>query len=142
MELSLKNDMMTRPIADPTDLNEDVKTMKQEEIETFSSQIVHGHTKTVLWGNNKYVMTQSPEKGEEPCLPNGLCVANTYTEMTTGNKCCHSDKNQMAVLITIGKGGKITWMVAANRVPPVEVMPRTLREVGQNAGNSVDQDVD
>ena len=42
--------------------------MKQEKIEVFLSKIVHGHTKTVLLGNNMYVMTQAPEKGEEPCF--------------------------------------------------------------------------
>ena len=46
-ELSFKNDTTARPIPDPTNLNKAVKMMKQEEIEAFSSQIVHGHTKTV-----------------------------------------------------------------------------------------------
>ena len=78
----------------------------------FSSQIVHGCTKTVLQGNNMYVMTQGSEKGEESCLPHGLCVANTYTEMTTGSKCVATMiKNLMAVQITIDKGIKITWVV-------------------------------
>ena len=31
-------------------------------------------------------MTQAPEKGEEPCLPHGLSMLNTYTEKTTGSK--------------------------------------------------------
>ena len=34
-ELSLKNDATTSPIPCPTDLNETVKTTKQEEIEAF-----------------------------------------------------------------------------------------------------------
>ena len=63
-ELFLKNNTTARPIPDATDLNEAVKMMKQEEVEAFSSQIVHGHTKTVLQGNNIYVMTQAPEKGQ------------------------------------------------------------------------------
>ena len=48
---------------------------------------MHGHTKTVLWGNGMYVMMQAPEKGKEPFLPHGLCVANAYTDMTPGSKC-------------------------------------------------------
>ena len=84
-ELSLKNNTTARPIPDPTDLNEAVKMMKWEETEAFSPQIVHGHTNTVLWGNNMYIMTQAPEKGEEPCLPHGLCIVNTYTKITTGS---------------------------------------------------------
>ena len=74
-----RTNITTRSIHDLTDINEAVKMMKHEEIEVFSSQIVHGHTKTVLLGNSMYVMTQVPEKGEEHCLPHGLCMANTYT---------------------------------------------------------------
>ena len=77
-----------------------------------------------------YVMTQAPEKGEETCLPHGLCMVNIYTEMTIGSK--HVSiviKNQTAVLSTIGKGVKITKVVAANRVPPVEVVPEMLEKL-------------
>ena len=91
---------------------------------------MYGHTKTVLWGNNMYVMTQAPEKGEEPFFPHCLCVANTYTRMTTGSKgVVVVIKNQTAVLITISKGVKITWVVVVNRVPPIEVMPGTLEKL-------------
>ena len=80
-------------------------------------------------------MTQAPEEGEEPCLPHGLCMANTYTEMTTGSKCVAIViKNQMAVLITIGKGIKIAQVVAANRVPLVEVIPGTLEKLNEMQG--------
>ena len=47
-------------------------------------------------------MTQAPVKGEEPCLPHGLCMVNTYNEMITGSKhVAIVIKNQMAMLITI-----------------------------------------
>ena len=83
--------------------------------------------KTVLLGNNMYVMTQAPEKGEEPCLPHGLSMVNTHTEMTTGNRCVTvMIKNQTAALIIIGNGIRVAWVVTANRVPPVEVMPGAL----------------
>ena len=135
VELSFKNDTSARPIPDPTDLHKAVKMMKQEEIEAFSSKIVHGHTKTVLQGKNMYIMMQAPEKGGEPCLPHGLCVVNTYTGMTAGSKCVAVViKNQMAVLVMIGKGIKITQVVAANRVPPVEVMPGTLEKLDEMQG--------
>ena len=86
VELSLKNDTTASQTPGLTDLNEAVKTMKQEEIEAFSSKIVHGCTKSVLLGNNMYIMTQAQEKGEEPCLPHGLSMVDTYTEMTTGSR--------------------------------------------------------
>ena len=96
---------------------------------------MHGHTETVLQGNSMYIMTQAPEKGEESSMPYGLCEANTYTEVTTVSKgVAVVIKNQMAVLITIGKGIKITGVVAANRVPPVEVMPGTLEKLDKIQG--------
>ena len=101
-ELSLKDDTTASQTSGPTDLNEFLKTMKQEEIKAFSSKIVHGHTKMVLLGNNLYIMTQAPGKREEPCLLHGLSMVNTYTEMTTGSR--HITvviKNQTAVLIII-----------------------------------------
>ena len=130
-EHSLNNNTTAGPIPDATDLNKAVKTIKQE-VAAFLSKIIHGCTKTVLLvlGKNMYMMTQAPEKGEEPCLPHGLSLANTYTEMTTGSKCVAIViRNQPAALITIGKGIKITQVVAADRVPPLEVMPGTLEKL-------------
>ena len=73
------------------------------------AKIVHGHMKTVLLGNNMYVMTQCPEKGEELCLPHGLSMVNAYTEMNTGSRCVTIViKNQTAVPIIISKGVKVT----------------------------------
>ena len=89
----------------------------------------------MLLGNNIYVMTQAPEKGKEPCLPHGLSVANTYTEMTTRSRCLAIViKNQTAAPIIIGKGIKIAWVVAANGVPHVEVMPGTLEKLDKMQG--------
>ena len=135
VEFSLKNNTTDSPIPDLTDLNEAVKTTKWEAIEAFLSKIVHGHTKTVLLGKNMYVMTKTPEKGKEPCLPHGVSVANTYTKMTTGNRhVAVVIKNQTAAPITIGKGIKVAQVVAANRVPPVEDMPRTLEKLDEMQG--------
>ena len=56
-----------------------------------------------------YVITQAPEKGKEPCLPHGLSVVNTYTEMTTGSRhVAVVIKNQTAALIIVSKGIKVT----------------------------------
>ena len=37
----------------------------------------------------------------------------------------------MAALITIGKDIKMAWVVAVNRVPPVEVMPGMLEKLDE-----------
>ena len=134
-ELSFRNNTTTSLISGPTDLGEAVKTMKWEEIEAFSSKILHGNTKTVLLGNNMYVMTQVPQKGEEPCLPHSLSMANTDTKMFAGSRCVAIIiKNQTAAPIIIGKGIKVTQVVAANRVPSVGVMPRTLEKLDEMKG--------
>ena len=102
---------------------------------SFLSKIVHGHMKRVLLGINMYVMTQVPEKGEESCLPHCLSVVNAYTKTTT--ECRHATiviKNQTAMLIIIGKGIKVTQVVAANRVPPVKVMRGTLEKLDEMQG--------
>ena len=62
-------------------------------------------------------------------------MVNVYTEMTTGSR--HVTvviKNQTAVPIIISKGIKVTWVVAANRVPPMEVMPETLEKLDEMQG--------
>ena len=99
------------------------------------SKIVHGNTKTVLLGSNMYVMTQGPEKGEEPCLPHGLSIVSTYTETAAGSRCVVVViKNQTAAQIIIGKGIKVTWVVASNWVPPVEGIPGTLERLDEMQG--------
>ena len=130
-ELSFKNGATASQTPGPTDMNEAVKTMKREEIEAFSYKIVDVHTKMVLLGNIVCNDT-SPKKGEEPCLLHGLNVVNTYTKMTTGSR--HVIKNQTAVPVIICKGIKATLVVAANRVPPVEVRPGTLEKLDDMQG--------
>ena len=57
------------------------------------------------------------------------------TEMTTGSRCVAIViRNQAAALIIIGKGIKVTQVVAVNRVPPVEGMPSTLENVDEMLG--------
>ena len=69
------------------------------------------------------------------CLPHGLSVMNTYTKMTTGSKwVVVVVKNQTTALITITKGIKVTWVVAANVVPHVEVVPGTLEKPDEIQG--------
>ena len=68
-------------------------------------------------------------------MPHGLSVANTYTEMVTGNRhVAIVIKNQTAAPIIIGKGIKVTQVVAMNRVPPVEIMPVTLEKLDKMKG--------
>ena len=130
-ELSVRSEAaaMTQTM-DPTDLNEAVRMMKTEEIDTFSSKIIHSQTKTMLLGNNMHVMMQILKGGDQPCLPHGLSVMNTYTEVTTGSKWVAVIlKNLMAILIIVDKGIKVTQVVAVNAVPQVKVASRTLEKI-------------
>ena len=55
--------------------------------------------------------------------------------MTTGNRHVAAVvKNQTAALIIISKYVKVTWVVAANSIPPVEVMPGTLEKLDKMQG--------
>ena len=59
-------------------------------------------------GSNMHVMMQTLEDGDGPCLPHGLSIMNTYTEMTTGSKqVVVMVKNLTAAPVTITKGVKI-----------------------------------
>ena len=85
----------------------------------------------MLLGNSMHVMTQAQKGGDGPHLPHGLSVVNMYTKMISGSKqVAVVVKNLMAILITIAKGIKVTQVVDVNALPPVEVLPRTLEELG------------
>ena len=60
---------------------------------------------------------------------------NTYTEVTIWNKhIAVIVKNLMAIPITITKGIIVIQVVAANAVPLVEVVPRTLEKLDKMQG--------
>ena len=72
-------------MVDLTNLNEAVKTTKKEEMNAFSSKIIHGQMKTLVLGNNMYVMTQSLKVADGSHLPHSLSVVNTYTKVISGS---------------------------------------------------------
>ena len=120
---------------DLTELEEAVKMTKKEEIDASSSKIVHSQMKIMLLGNNMHMMTQFLRGDDGPHLPHSLSVVNTYTEVISGSKqVAVVVKNIMALPITITKGIKITQVMTANAVPPVELTPRTLEELDEVQG--------
>ena len=91
--------------------------------------------KTLLLGNNMHVMTQSLKEGDRPHLPHSLSIVNMYTKVISGSKwVALVVKNLMATWITIAEGVKVTQVVAANAVPPVEVTPGTLEKLDKLQG--------
>ena len=108
---------------------------KKEDIDILFCKIIHDQMKTTLLGNNMYVMTQSMKGGDGPHLPHSLSMVNIYTKVISGRKRVAAViKNLTAVVITITKGIKITQVVAANALPPVEVAPRALEELDEMQG--------
>ena len=131
-ELSIGSEMAAYKTMGLTELSEAVQTIRKEEIDVFSSKIIHAQTKTIFMGSNMHVMMQTLEEGDLPCLPHGLSVMNTYTKMTTGSKpVAVMVKNLTAVLITIPKDVKVTCVVVANAVPQVEVAWGTLEKLDE-----------
>ena len=82
----IQRETVANQTVDLTDLNKVVKMTKKEEVDAFSSKIIHGQMKTLLLGNNMHVVTQSLKGGDGPHLPHGLSVVNTYTEVISGSK--------------------------------------------------------
>ena len=116
--LPVQKEPIANQTVDPTNLNEAVKTTQKEEVDAFSSNIMHSQMKTLLLWNNMHVMTQSLKGGDGPHLPHGLSVVNMYTEVISGSKWAVAVVgNLTAAQITITKGVKVTQMVAANVVP-------------------------
>ena len=87
-ELSIQGEAAVHQTVDPTYLKEvaRVKTTKKEEIDAFSSKIIHDQMKTMFLGNNMHVMTQSLKGGDGSHLPHGLSVVNTYTKVISRSK--------------------------------------------------------
>ena len=118
-----------------TDLNEAVKVINEEEIDAFLSTIILAQTNTIFLDSNMYMMVQTLEEEDGPCLPHGLNGKNVYTEMTTGSEWVSvMVKNLTATLITIAKDVKVTWVVATNVVPQVEVVLGTLEKLEEMQG--------
>ena len=131
-ELSVRSEAVANQTVDLTNLNKAVKMIKREEIDAFSSKIIHDQTKNMLLGNNLHVMMQTLKGGDGPCLPHGLSVINTYTKVMTRSKwVAVMVKNLTATPITIAKGVKVTQIVAVNVVPQVEVGPGTLENLDE-----------
>ena len=94
-ELSIQKETVANQTVDLTDLNE-------EEVDAFSSKIIHGWMKTLLLGNNMHVVTQSLKGADGSHLPHGLSVVNTYIEVISGGKqVLLVVKNLIAIPITI-----------------------------------------
>ena len=82
-----------------------------------------------------HMMMQTLEGGDGACLPHGLSVMNTYTEMITRSKqVAVMVKNLTANLITITKSITVTQVVATNVVPWVEVVLGTLEKLDDIQG--------
>ena len=127
-------ELSTNETVDLTDLNKAVKRIKREEIEAFSSKVMHSWTKTILLGKNMHVMKQTLKGDDGPCLPHSLSVMNTYTKMTTGKEVAVMVKNLIAAPITIIKGIKVAQVVAANMVPQEEDVPETFKKLDEMQG--------
>ena len=77
---------VTNQTVDLTYFNEADKMTKSEEVDAFSSKIIHSQTKTLLLGNNMHVMNQFLKGGDGSHLPHIFSVVNTYTKVISGSK--------------------------------------------------------
>ena len=134
-ELLIQRETVANQTVEPTNLNGAVKMTKKEEVGAFLSKIMLGQMKILLLGSNMHVMTQSLKGGDGTLLSYGLSVVNMYTEVISGSKgVAMVVKNLTTAPITIANGVKVTQVVAANVVPPVEVTPDTLEKLDEIQG--------
>ena len=82
--LSIQRETSANQTVDLTYLKEVVKTTKKEEVDAFSSKRIHGQMKTLLLGNNMFIMTESLKGGNGPHLCHGLGVVSMYTMLFLG----------------------------------------------------------
>ena len=91
--------------------------------------------KTMYLGNQMHVMIQPLRGDDGPHLPHSLSVVSMYTEVIFGSKWVPVVvKNLTVVPITTAKGIKVTQVMAANVMPPVDLAPRTLEELDEVQG--------
>ena len=86
VELSIQGEATTHQTVDPIDLMEEVQMTKKEEIDAFSSNIIHSQMKTMLLGNNTHVMTQGLKGGDGPHLHYGLSLVKMYNKLISRGK--------------------------------------------------------
>ena len=82
----IQKEAVANQAVDSTYLDEVVKTTKKEEVDTFSSKLIHSWTKTLLLGNNMHMVTQSLKEADGPNLLSGLSVVNMYIKVISGGK--------------------------------------------------------
>ena len=134
-ELLIQRKTVTNQAVDPTDLNEVVKSTKKEEVDAFSSKIIHDQMKTLLLGNNMHVMIQSLRVADGPHLPPGLSVVNTYTKVISGSKqVVVVVKNLMATPSLLPRVSKSPKWLLQMLYPPVKLTPNILGEIGWDTG--------
>ena len=68
-ELSIRSEMSANQTMGSTDWNEAVKMIKKEEIEAFSSKIIHTQTKTIFLGSNMHWWCRSWNGVMDPICP-------------------------------------------------------------------------
>ena len=112
----LWDDEATKSI-DPLNLNEILRTKEKEEIEPFSTQIIHRKLRLRLTGHKMHVMTTAFAEGEGTTLYR-LQVQNVYTDLRDGsNSVSVVIKNTNRKAVALNKGVAFAKVVAANEIP-------------------------
>ena len=113
------------------------KQQRLEEIDAFSSKIIHGWTKTTALGKPHACNDAYPEGVcDGPCLPHGLNVheclhQSDYWEQVS---CSHGEIIWQPFQFLLPRVLQVTQVEAANAVPQVEVVPRTLEKLDEMQG--------
>ena len=134
-ELSIWSETSANQTMGLADLNEAVKIIKKEEINTFCQRSYIPRQRSCFWAATYLWWCRPWQGGDRPCLPHCLNIMHAYTEMTTGSKwVAVIVKNLTAALIIITKQVKITQVVAANVISELGVVPGKLQKFDEMHG--------
>ena len=129
----LWDDVATKPI-DPLNLNEILRMKEKEEIEPFSTQIMHRRLRLRLMGHKMHVIITALAEGKGT-TPYGLQVQNVYTNLRDGsNSVLVVVKNTTRKAVVLNKGIAFAKVVAANEIPTLHFKPSMMESLDKMQG--------
>ena len=111
----LWDNVATKPI-DLLNLNEILRMKEKEEIEPFSTWIIHRRLRLRLMGHKMHVMTTALVEGEGT-TPYGLQVQNVYTDLRDGSNSVLVVSKTTRKAVVLNKGIAFAKVVATNEIP-------------------------
>ena len=118
---------------DPVGLDEKLLLKKKHVLLPFSNTVVHCKTQTMqVQGYKLHIMTHAPYPEDKSCLPNGVYVLKTYTELKDGSlNVSVVLRNLTSKTIHLAPGRCVARIAVANEVPEAVPSPELARKLAE-----------